>query len=162
MAFFALSRVSRHSAASLVQYLRSQPNLTAARQPNASLTKPRGIHITHPRAILYVNADKKTFEQVTATNDRVVLVDFYADWCGPCRQLSPVIERLTKDLDTSGSGLPLDLVKIDTETEDGQELARKYQVTALPTIVAFKEGKPANKFLGALPEHKIKEFVESL
>jgi len=93
------------------------------------------------RTLVYANADAKTFEQVTTPKDRIAVVDFYADWCGPCRQLGPTIERLTSEPNKSGSGLPFDLVKVDTESEHGLALGQKYQVTALPTVIAFRDGK---------------------
>ncbi|KAJ3512617.1 hypothetical protein NMY22_g15280 [Coprinellus aureogranulatus] len=87
----------------------------------------RSIHMTAPRAALYAQADEKTFKEVTGAKDRVVLVDFYADWCGPCHQLSPVIESLTAEPNKSGSGLPLDLIKVNTDTEEGAPLAQAFK-----------------------------------
>ncbi|KAI0253549.1 thioredoxin-like protein [Lactifluus subvellereus] len=96
----------------------------------------------------------KTFGRVTSatrTNERVVLVDFYADWCGPCKVLSPILEKLAEDADVkTGSGRPIDLVTVDTDEHSA--LAQKYQVRALPTVVAFRDGQPINQFVGALPE----------
>ncbi|TFK42338.1 thioredoxin-like protein [Crucibulum laeve] len=123
-------------------------------------TRTRHFHRTPPRLALYPKADEKTFNKVVEVKDRVILVDFYADWCGPCHQLSPILEKLTKEPNTSGSGLPLDLVKIDTDAEF--ELGQKYKVRALPTVIAFKDGKPVSQFVGALRENDVKGFLEAL
>ncbi|KAH9483899.1 Thioredoxin Y, chloroplastic [Psilocybe cubensis] len=98
-----------------------------------------------------------TFEKAIEATDRIALVDFYADWCGPCHQLAPVLEKLTKEPSTSGSGLPLDLVKVDTESEDG--IAK---VRALPTVIAFRNGSPITQFVGAINEAGVKDFLSKL
>lgn len=116
------------------------------------------------RAEHFLNADKSTFDKVTSpshTADRVVLVDFYADWCGPCKTLSPILERVTADESVkSGSGLPLDLITVDTDAEVA--LAQQHKVRSLPTVVAFKDGQPVSQFIGALPEAQVRKFIESL
>ncbi|EFI28356.1 hypothetical protein CC1G_13890 [Coprinopsis cinerea okayama7 len=154
------------SASSLFRSLRPASSLTTrslwSGRLNGAVGYARSFHTTRPCAALYLNVDNATFDKVTSVKDRVVLVDFYADWCGPCRQLSPVIEKLTQEPATSGSGLPIDLVKVDTDSTEGQALGRKYRVTALPTVLAFKNGEVADGFLGAQPEAKIKQFIESL
>ncbi|KAH6918318.1 thioredoxin-like protein [Coprinopsis sp. MPI-PUGE-AT-0042] len=122
----------------------------------------RGLHLTHPRAKLYKNPDAKTFEQIVNAKDRIVLVDFYADWCRPCHQLSPVIEKLTEEPNKSGSGLPLDLIKVDIEGEDGGPLGASFKVSSLPTVLAFKEGERVDGFIGAQPEPIVKKLIESL
>ncbi|KAH8998301.1 thioredoxin-like protein, partial [Lactarius hatsudake] len=106
----------------------------------------------------------QTFSRVTSatkTNERVVLVDFYADWCGPCKALSPVLEKLAGDVETkTGSGRPIDLVTVDTDVHGS--LAQKYQVRALPTVVAFRDGEPVKQFVGALPEGGVRKFLEEV
>ncbi|KAH9989932.1 thioredoxin-like protein [Russula vinacea] len=109
-------------------------------------------------------ADEATFGRVmaaTKTNERVALVDFYADWCGPCKTLSPILEKLARDADIrTGSGLPIDLVTVDTD-EHGV-LAQQYNVRALPTVVAFRGGEPVKQFVGALPESGVRKFLEDV
>ncbi|KAH8117179.1 thioredoxin-like protein, partial [Phellopilus nigrolimitatus] len=104
-----------------------------------------------------------------SSQGKVVLVDFYANWCGPCKMLSPILEKLTAtenaDAIKTGSGLALDLVTVDTDANG--ELAMKYQarshfVSSLPTVVAFKNGEPVLKFTGALPEPRVKDFIAQL
>ncbi|KAH9989074.1 thioredoxin-like protein [Russula compacta] len=106
-------------------------------------------------------ADEATFDRVTSatrTNERVVLVDFYADWCGPCKLLSPVLEKAAET--KTGSGRSIDLVTIDTDQHGG--LAQKYNVRALPTVVAFRGGEPVKQFVGALPENGVRKFLEDV
>jgi len=81
-----------------------------------------------PTSITFAFELFQTFTKTVAQKDRITVVDFYADWCGPCRQLSPILEKLTDVPNQSKDGLPFDLVKIDTETDDGQSLAGKFKV----------------------------------
>ena len=85
----------------------------------------------------------------------VVLVDFWAPWCGPCRQLAPVIERLVAQ--TGGKVL---LVKMNIDAEP--EVADQLGVKSIPAVVAFQRGRPVDGFVGALPESQIKGFLERL
>ncbi len=86
---------------------------------------------------------------------RVVLVDFWAPWCGPCRQLAPVLEKLVKA--TKGKVL---LVKMNIDEEP--EIAGQLGVKSIPAVVAFQRGRPSDGFVGALPESQIKGFLERL
>jgi len=97
----------------------------------------------------------------TAAKEKVVLVDFYADWCNPCRLLSPILLRLTEDTSVkTGSGSSLHLVTVDTDQQ--VDLAQKYQIRSLPTVIAFKGGKPVNQFIGALNETGVRRFLDKV
>ncbi len=86
---------------------------------------------------------------------KVVLVDFWAPWCGPCKQLTPVIERVVAA--TGGKAI---LVKMNIDTEP--EIAGQLGIKSIPAVVAFQRGRPVDGFVGALPESQIKGFLERL
>ncbi|KIJ69075.1 hypothetical protein HYDPIDRAFT_105645 [Hydnomerulius pinastri MD-312] len=122
----------------------------------------RHLHLSRPCREQFFAANQQTFEKVALNEDardKVVLVDFYADWCNPCKMISPILEKLTGDATLkTGSGRSLDLVTVDTDKEF--ELAKQYHIRSLPTVMAFKDGKPVDHFIGALNEAGIKKFLE--
>ncbi|KAH0830654.1 thioredoxin-like protein [Lanmaoa asiatica] len=124
----------------------------------------RAFHSSQRCREQYLDAGQKTFNDVALNEhagDKVVLVDFYADWCGPCKMISPILEKLTKDSNIkTGSGRSLDLVTVDTDKEF--ELAQEYRIQSLPTVMAFKDGKPVNHFIGALSERDVRKFLQQL
>lgn len=93
------------------------------------------------------------------TSGKPLLVDFFADWCQPCKMLSPVLHRLVNTPSLVG-GKEVDLVTIDVDKN--MEAAAQFQVRAMPTVLAFRDGKLATSFVGVLPEPKLKEFFTSL
>ena len=84
-----------------------------------------------------------------------VLVDFWADWCAPCKQLGPILDKLEHDY-----GGRFKLVKVDTEAN--QQLAEHFQIRSIPAVFAFVNGKPVDQFQGVLPEGKVREFIDKL
>ncbi|GAA5928684.1 hypothetical protein JCM3775_004605 [Rhodotorula graminis] len=127
--------------------------LRLARQAFSPLsTSPRAFTSSAVANKHILNATPADFDELAVKGTRPVLVDFYADWCGPCRVLGPVLEKVVTD--ESGA----DLLKIDTE-EHG-ELAAKYKITALPTVIAFKNGQIVAKMVGAAGEPGVRAFLE--
>ncbi len=83
---------------------------------------------------------------------KTVFCDFWATWCGPCRMLAPVFEELSNDFDGKA-----EFVKLDVD--ENEEAARKYGISSIPNIIAFKGGKPAANSLGFLPKASLEKFV---
>jgi putative thioredoxin len=94
-------------------------------------------------------------EVIDSSSDVPVLVDFWAPWCGPCRVLGPMLERLERDY-----GGRFRLVKINSD--QSPELAAQFRVRSIPYVVAFIDGEPVDAFVGALPESQLREFIDRL
>jgi putative thioredoxin len=92
---------------------------------------------------------------IEASAERPIVVDFWAPWCGPCKQLTPLLEMVIK-----ASKGAVRLVKINVD--ENQELARQLRVASIPTVYAFKDGRPVDVFQGALPESQVKAFIDRL
>ncbi len=82
-----------------------------------------------------------------------VLVDFFATWCPPCQVLSPILEKLEKEF-----GEKITFAKIDVDA--APQTSQQYGINPIPTVILFKEGKPAAQFTGLKPEAEIKEWLE--
>jgi len=103
--------------------------------------------------VIAVTAESFQRVVVEGSHERLVLVDFWADWCAPCRMLMPVLASLA-----NAYGGKLLVAKVNTEEE--QALAVEYGIRSLPTVQLFKDGRPLDQFMGALPEPQVREFLE--
>jgi putative thioredoxin len=108
-------------------------------------------------ADLIKDASIETFEAdvLSASMEVPVVVDFWADWCGPCKQLAPALEKAVL-----AAGGKVRLVKVDIDKN--QMLASQLRIQSIPTVYAFFQGRPVDGFQGAVPESEIKEFVERI
>lgn len=84
----------------------------------------------------------------------VTLVDFYADWCGPCKMIAPIIEELSADFSGQATIAKLDI-------EQAQDTTSKWQVTSIPTVILFKNGKEINRVVGLRDKESLKKLVSS-
>jgi putative thioredoxin len=105
--------------------------------------------------IMETNTANFMADVIEASNTVPVIVDFWAPWCGPCKQLGPALEKLV----TEAAGL-VRLVKINID--ENQELAAQMRVKSIPAVYAFKGGQPVDGFAGALPESQLKAFIKKL
>ena len=100
--------------------------------------------------------DETAFPHLIGANKgKVVVVDFWATWCGPCKQLGPALEKLVREMRGA-----VRMVKIDVDKE--QALAAQLRIQSVPTVYAFKDGRPVDAFTGALPESQIRTFLQRL
>lgn len=101
--------------------------------------------------------DKTFHDLVLKSKSRVTVVDFYADWCGPCRMLAPMLEKCVQEANKKSS-TQVELIKMDVDHE--QETSKKYEISALPTVVAFKNGAEVGRFLGLKKPAEIDKFIQ--
>jgi len=95
------------------------------------------------------------FDEQVLKSTQPVLVDFWAEWCGPCRMLSPTIEKLAGDY-----SLRVKVGKVDTDSN--RDIATKYGISAIPTVILFKGGQIAKKFVGLRKEQDFKQALDEV
>jgi thioredoxin 1 len=102
-----------------------------------------------------VHLTEKNFDEALADHHGVMMVDFWAEWCGPCRAIAPVLEDLARE---SAGGVTLAKVNVD----ENPSLAARYGIRSIPTILFVKQGKVADQAIGAVPRAKLKEKLDAL
>ena len=103
-------------------------------------------------SVLYL--DDANFEQEVLKSGIPVLVDFWAEWCAPCRMITPLVEAL--------AGEYQDKVKIGkVDVDKSPNISSQYAITSIPTLIVFKGGSPFEKVMGAVPKNKIKAMIDS-
>ena len=99
-----------------------------------------------------VKITDKNFQKEVMGADETVVVDFYADWCGPCKALSPIIEEFAKD------NPDIKIIKLDVDK--AINLSYEYGATSIPTLIVFKNGKEVNRSVGVIEQIEIEELVK--
>ena len=95
---------------------------------------------------------ESNFDQEVIGSDKPVIVDFWAEWCGPCHAVSPVLDRIAQE-----RGDEVKLVKVNIDEEQG--LAQRYGISSIPTIILFKGGEPAAAAIGAQPKQALERSL---
>lgn len=101
-----------------------------------------------------ISISKRNYETEVTHSDTPVLLDFYADWCAPCNMLSPVIEEISNEV----TDVKVGKINIDEEPE----LASKFKVMSIPTLVVIKDGKVSQKIVGVQPKSRVMSILKSL
>ncbi len=98
------------------------------------------------------NITDAQFEEIVLKSDVPVLVDFWAEWCGPCKQIAPALEELSKEMDGK-----LKIVKMNVD--ENQKIPTDFRIQAIPTLMLFNNGEMVDRQMGALPKSKIESWV---
>jgi thioredoxin len=102
-----------------------------------------------------IHLTEQNFDETLAQHAEIVMVDFWAEWCGPCRALAPTLDDLARE--SSGR---VTLAKVNVDENPG--LAARYGIRSIPTVLFVKQGKVADQVIGAVPKAKIKEKLDAL
>jgi len=102
-----------------------------------------------------IKVDSSSWEKEVLKNPGLVMVDFWAVWCGPCRVIAPVVDELAQEYDGR-----LRVVKLNTD--ENPDVASRYQIMGIPTLLFFKDGKPVDKIVGAAAKKQFKDKIDTL
>lgn len=99
-----------------------------------------------------ITVTSENFESEVLNSEKPILVDFWASWCGPCRMLSPIVDEIAEEVQT----IKIGKVNVDEQ----QDLAGKFGVMSIPTLILFKNGQPVNKSVGAKSKAALLDFIK--
>lgn len=99
-----------------------------------------------------IKVNSQNFEEEVIKSEKLVLIDFYADWCGPCKMLSPIIDEIAEE------NSEIKVVKVNVD--DSQDLAMKYQVMSIPTLVVIKNGEEVNRSVGLIDKSQVLNLIK--
>jgi len=101
-----------------------------------------------------INANQEEFQNIIDSEEGIVLVDFWAEWCGPCRMLGPILEDVSEEVEN------VTIIKVNVD--DNSELSAKYGVRSIPVVMAFDKGEVVDKFVGLKKKEEIIAFINKL
>ena len=99
-----------------------------------------------------IKLSSENFEKEVLKSEKPVLVDFYADWCGPCQMLSPIVDQVASEHE--------DLKVVKINVDEAQDLAINYGVISIPTLVVIKDGQETNRAVGLISKNAIEELIK--
>ena len=95
--------------------------------------------------------DMSSFDEAISASDKPVLVDFWAEWCGPCKMIAPILEEIAAEEDA------IQIAKVNVD--DSPDLARRYEIMSIPALIVFENGEPTKKLVGAKPKGALLEEI---
>ncbi len=116
------------------------------------MEKMGGSEVSKPVISEPVKATAANFDDILSKHEHVV-VDFWAEWCMPCRMIAPIIEELAREY--AGK-----VVFVKLNTDENPRIAARYSISAIPTLIFFRNGRPVDQVVGALPKGEIKRWIE--
>ena len=100
-----------------------------------------------------INTNEASFDKLIASTTKPILIDFYADWCGPCKMLTPILEQLSRD--------HKDVMVVKINVDDNQNLAAKFAIRSIPTMLIFKDGENKETINGVLTQPQLEAKLNS-